>query len=402
MKVNIVDALMGNGKTSAAINFINNSNNEDRFLYITPYLTEVKRVIDNCPVKKFKQPESFGTKINGIKYLFNQGYNIVSTHSLFSLFDEEIIELAYTNNYTLIMDEVADVIETIEISKDDLTTILEKYARIKDKHLLEWYATDYHGEFEKFKRLCDLNCLAIYGESVVMWLFPISTFKAFNNIYILTYMFEAQTQKYYYDYYDVEYNYLYVKGNSVDTYEFTSEVVLYDKLDYGKLIHICDNDKLNRIGDLDTSLSKGWYKRNKENKNMKQLKNAVSNYFKNYTKTKTSENLWTTFKDYQTLISGKGYAKGFLSSNMRATNEYRNRIAVAYLVNKYFNPYIKNFFEQNGVEVDQDAFAISEMLQFIWRSAIRDGKEICLYIPSHRMRELLINWINNTKHSEGE
>ena len=32
----------------------------------------------------------------------------------------------------------------------------------------------------------------------------------------------------------------------------------------------------------------------------------------------------------------------------------------------------------------------------IWRSAIRDGKPINLYIPSKRMRELLINWINNT------
>lgn len=402
MKVNIVDALMGYGKTSAAINFINKSNDDERFLYITPYLTEVKRVIDYCPTKKFRQPESFGTKINGIKYLFNQGYNIVSTHSLFSLFDEEIIELAYTNNYTLIMDEVADVIETMDISKDDLTTILEKYARIKDKHLLEWYATDYKGEFEKYKRLCDLNCLAVYGDSVVMWLFPISTFRAFNNIYILTYMFEAQTQKYYYDYYNVEYNYLYVKGNSVDTYEFTSEIVNYSKIDYKKLIHICDNDKLNRIGDLETALSKGWYKRNKDNKNMKQLKNAVSNYFKNYTKTKTNENLWTTFKDYQSDISGKGYSKGFLSSNMRATNEYRNRIAVAYLVNKYFNPYIKNFFEHNGVTINQDAFAVSEMLQFIWRSAIRDGKEIWLYIPSFRMRSLLIDWINNTKQQEGE
>lgn len=395
MKVNVVDALMGNGKTSSAINFINKSDNDVKFLYITPYLTEVKRVIDSCPDKKFKQPESYGTKINGIKYLFNNGNNIVSTHSLFSLFDEEIIELAYTNNYTLIMDEVADVIETLDISKDDLSTILEKYATIKDKHLLEWHAKDYHGKFEDFKRLCDLNCLAIYGDSVVMWLFPISTFKAFNNIYILTYLFNAQTQKYYYDFYGVEYNYLYVKGNSLETYEFTKDVVVYDKLDFKKLIHICDNDKLNRIGDLETSLSKGWYKRNKDNKNMQQLKNNTMNFFKNYTKTKTNENLWTTFKDYKNLISGKGYAKGFLSSNMRATNAYKDRIAVAYLVNKFFNPYINNFFADNNVEVDEDAFAISEMLQFIWRSAIREGKEIWLYVPSSRMRMLLERWISN-------
>ena len=40
--------------------------------------------------------------------------------------------------------------------------------------------------------------------------------------------------------------------------------------------------------------------------------------------------------------------------------------------------------------------ALSEMLQWVWRSAIRDDKPINLYIPSRRMRELLIDWINTT------
>ena len=293
------------------------------------------------------------------------------------------------------MDEVADVIEPLEISKDDLATIREKYTRLVDGHLLEWYAKDYKGEFEKYKKLCDLKCLAVYEDIVILWLFPITTFRAFREIYILTYMFEAQTQKYYYDFYNVDYKYLNIVGDSVDTYNFTEEKVDYNIPDYSKLIHICDNDKLNQIGDLDTALSKGWYERNKNNKLIKQLKNSTSNFFKNYTKTKSDENLWTCFKDYKGLIAGKGYSKAFLSSNIRATNEYRNRIAVAYLINKYFNPYVKNFFIKNGVSVDDKSFAISEMLQFIWRSAIRDDKEIWLYIPSSRMRMLLEQWINN-------
>ena len=33
------------------------------------------------------------------------------------------------------------------------------------------------------------------------------------------------------------------------------------------------------------------------------------------------------------------------------------------------------------------------MLQFIWRSAIRNGEEIWVYIPSIRMRSLLKKWI---------
>jgi hypothetical protein len=40
------------------------------------------------------------------------------------------------------------------------------------------------------------------------------------------------------------------------------------------------------------------------------------------------------------------------------------------------------------------------MLQWIFRSAVRDEKEIWLYIPSKRMRDLLVEWmddLDNTK-----
>ena len=85
---------------------------------------------------------------------------------------------------------------------------------------------------------------------------------------------------------------------------------------------------------------------------------------------------------------------------MRASNEYRERTAVAYLVNKYFNPVIKNFFISKGIQVDEDGYALSEMLQFLWRSGIRDGKRITVYIPSKRMRNLLKKWIEEQKYKE--
>ena len=72
---------------------------------------------------------------------------------------------------------------------------------------------------------------------------------------------------------------------------------------------------------------------------------------------------------------------------------------VAYLVNRYLNPVVKNFFKSRNVEVDEDGYALSEMLQFIWRSAIREYREINVYIPSSRMRDLLLIWIKeNSKY----
>ena len=402
IEVNIVDELMGKGKTSAAIKFINESSNDVHFLYITPYLTEVNRIIESCPDKHFKQPDRIkGTKVSGIKELFDKKENIVSTHSLFRYFDEEVVDLAYTNNYVLIMDEVADVIEQYYISNDDLKNILDNYAHVDpETKILIWDYDEYKGEFDKIKKLCKLNSLMVYNNVAMLWLFPITTFKAFRKTYILTYMFSSQTQAYYYSYYNVKYNRLYVKYEN-GKYEFTDNPVKStSQYDFKKLINIIDNPKLNAVGDLDNSLSKMWYERNKNNSIMKTIKNNTYNYFKNIVKSPSPKNIWTTFKDYQKLVSGQGYSKGFVSSNMRATNEYMDRDCIAYLVNKFFNPYIKNFFKTNGVEVDEDGYAISEMLQFIWRSAIRRGQPINIYIPSKRMRYLLTTWIDNQKYVE--
>ena len=85
---------------------------------------------------------------------------------------------------------------------------------------------------------------------------------------------------------------------------------------------------------------------------------------------------------------------------MRATNDYQDRTSVAYLVNKFINPYIKQFFTTHGVKVYEDEYAISELVQFIWRSAIRQGKDINIYIPSRRMRQLLKKWINDQKYED--
>lgn len=48
----------------------------------------------------------------------------------------------------------------------------------------------------------------------------------------------------------------------------------------------------------------------------------------------------------------------------------------------------------------EDDYALSEMIQWVWRSAIRDGKEIWVYIPSRRMRELFQNWLNGFVQTE--
>lgn len=401
MEIKVVDEIMGRGKSWASINYINSSDEYTKFIVITPYLKEVDRYKNSCRKKKFKAPiAKSGSKLYGLRELIANGENIVSTHALFHRFDKDIIRMIREMNYVLILDEVTDVIQEYDITKQDWEILKKKFINVDEKTgLMEWRKTeeDYEGKFSEVKKLCELNSLALYGGSVIMWLFPIEVFDAFEEVYILTYMFNSQIQRYYYDFHNVPYTNCYVKGNSIENFSF-SDTPDHSKrnVNYRKLINICDNEKLNRIGDQDYSLSKKWYIEASENGMLRQLSNNIYNYYRHVCESKSSENLWTTFSDYRIPLKQKGYSHRdcFLEINARATNEKRNRKNLAYTVNRFLNPVIKNFFMSRGIDVQEDDYALSEMVQFVWRSAIRDNKPINVYIPSKRMRSLLRSWID--------
>lgn len=395
MIVNVVDASCGIGKTTSIINMINEDKSDNKYLYITPFLTEVSRIIKECPSHKFKEPQDGNgdNKLDDIKKLLNKGENIVSTHALFKKIDEEILDIAHVNNYILIMDEVADVVDTLDISKDDLNTIINQYTKVNEEGIVEWIADSYEGKFEEYKKMIQLNSVMAYSDcknniTALIWLFPIKVFQSFKKIYILTYMFDGQIQKYYYDLYKVKYKNWYVKD-----FHLTSEKQIYDMSAIKSRIKVCEINNLNKIGEDKYALSKGWFERNSSNIVIKKLKNNTYSFFRNNVNSKVKDNLWTTFKISKDNLKGKGYSGGFMPMNIRATNELKHKYAVAYLANRYLSPIVRNFFVSNNIKVDEDAFALSELIQFIFRTRIRDNEEIYVYIPSKRMRLLLKKWL---------
>lgn len=393
-KIHIVDAPCGAGKSLSAINMINESSNEQRFIYVTPFLTEVERIKKECSEKNFKEPEKYGTKKDGLKYLLKHGRNIVTTHSLFRLFDEEIMYYVLLNDYILIMDEVPDVIELLPVTQYDSNILVEEFIEEDEDGNIIWKVEDYTGKFEEYKNMCDIGSIHLHKQlsgnrkNILIWMLPTMLFDDFKEVYVLTYMYDAQLQKYYYDYNHIPYDYLYIKD-----FHFTNEVQEYDVSIYKNLINICENDKMNLIGERRGSLSFNWYSRNSKGL-VGELKRNCSNFFRNMLKSPVKLNMWTTFKEYKKEVSNSGYASGWLPINSRATNEYSDRENIAYLVNKYMNPSIKHFFIQHGVEVNEDKYALSELIQFIFRSRIRNLQPINLYIPSKRMRNILKKWLD--------
>jgi hypothetical protein len=396
-KIFIVDAIMGAGKTSMAINKMN-EDVDGNYIFITPYLDEVSRIIKSCPDKKFSQPENKGKgKLESLHHLIGNKKNIASTHALFAHYSDYTKELLVANQYTLILDEVFQVLDIVPLSKDDLHTILEHHAHIED-NILIWDDLNYSGRFTDIKVMALNKCIVVYGESMLLWNFPVEIFKSFKEVYILTYMFESQQQRYYYDYYDVEYKYLGVKNDN-GYYSMSSNTAMPEYVYTLKdRIHIVDEPKINAVGDDFYALSSTWFSRERGTRQkflLKNLKKNMLNFYNNKTKTPSDQNMWTTFKDSQKALSGKGYTKGFVSVNARATNQYRHKTSLVYCANIFINPLIKQFFRTKDIEVLEEEYALSELVQWVWRSAIRDGKEITIYIPSSRMRGLLISWLDD-------
>lgn len=406
--IKIVDDIMGSGKSTWAINHIN-QNPDKKFLCIVPLLSECERFKEKTDIDII-DPEKWGSKWKNFRWLVENDKNIVTTHSLIKMMDLDMLELLKSKNYVLMIDECLDVLDTYKISKDDLKIIFnEKLVSLDEDGFLVWNEErkPYKGVYGDIKRLCSFKSLMGFKKEnsdelarIIMWNFPVDFFKCFDESYIFTYLWEGSIQKSYFDIHGIKYE-KYMLDYDRQLIPHCKEIEYEKRKNIVDLINIYDG-KFNKIGmkiGKSNPLSKSWYedKRKKNRSIFSQLKNNTENYFRTVTKTKSIDNMYTVFKPYCKYVKGEGYTKGFVSCNARGTNEFKNKKSLAYLINFFMSPDIKQFVDHYHIEFDDNLFSLSALLQWIWRSQIRDGKSIDLYIPSERMRELLKIWINECK-----
>ena len=227
---------------------------------------------------------------------------------------------------------------------------------------------------------------------------------AFEEVIFMTYMFDGQYQRAYLDHYGFEYDRVGIERVGAE-YHISSVPAELPPRDYRNLINIVDSEKMNSVGDEYYALSKAWYDRQRyDSGGIVLLRKNMNNFFRNMSSGKSNARLWTTYKDHRDMLvqSDGRFKHNFLPMNLRATNVYGGCTDVAYLVNLFPNPNLTKFFsddEESDLCIDRDQYAIASMLQFLWRSALRNDNPIKLYIPSSRMRKLLTDWIDS--NSEG-
>lgn len=392
-EITVVDARMGRGKTTAAVRYMNEHRGRKRFLYVTPYLSEVDRICQECG---FQQPESEGaTKLASLKTHLSRGESMAATHALFYLLDETALTIIRRERYTLIIDESVNVVKKLNISHSDFLLVTQMFADEGPDGRLRWRDEKYSGRFGEFKKIADAGFLYRREASLLEIMQP-EILRAFDEVIMLTYLFGGQYQKGYLDYFGFPYRVVGVERDE-NGVRFSDGPDRPEPVDYGKLISIIDNHKMNAAGESKWALSKNWYaRRGYDDKDIRALRNGMRNFFQDVTDSTKDDRLWTCFKEHREKLIHKKtgrYRNDFLQVGARATNDFVGRTNIAYMVNRFVDLNIKNMFAKRGCGVDEDLFALSEMLQWIWRSAIRVGEPINLYIPSSRMRKLLTDWI---------
>ena len=399
----------------------------DRFIFVTPFISECHRVAGTVPSDEgnpssepkigadgkmiysnrptsryFCHPEKVGkrSKLQSTKELVKHDRDIVTTHASFRNWDEELINLINERNYHLIIDEAPSLLEVFNeeidegLTSEEITSFFSTglFKADETTGIINWVKKEGIPDIPRYKdikKLCDQKRLILYspvGKPCVLWRQKPEIFNAFQSIRILTFLFNGSIAKAYFDLYQIPYT---IKN-------ITKEEILSHRMhNYHDLVTIHESTIINRLQLGDSALSSRWYDSHlkKPHEALDSLKKATGSFFKNTAKTPSELNLWTVFGKARSKLAGDGYTKGFIACNERATNIYRHTRSMAYLINVYMHPILKNYLGSKGVVIHEDSYSMGEMIQWIFRSQIRDGKPIMIFIPSIRMKRLLNDFL---------
>lgn len=435
--VKVIEGYPGVGKTAWAIQSINSTQNK-KILYITPFLDEVKRIKSACVNIELVDPKDSyqqGGKGRHFIELLNEGKNIIATHELIKRADPGILFKSLNDKgYTLYIDEAQQVVNKFNPTdlslvypdsisersrfreRDAITLLNEEIIKREDDGKVNWLKPNFIlTPLTRFKTACEQGKVYFFGDYYFVWLFPEEFFSTdlFEEIFILTHRFDTLLQSYFFQYHEIPYETLYCCRNDEGLFVTNDKQKYKENVWKNKVrehLHILNNPKMNYIGQISTwrkkgtgrPLSKSWYEKKSNKTDIESLNRALANFFSNTEGCNASNRLWTCFKsDIDLLVSDYLSKKQWLPFNYRATNDYSDRIYLAYMINRFNDPTVINFFRQRDIKVNQDELALSDCIQWIWRSAIRNFEDVWIYIPSLRMRSLLIKYFGIEDFDEG-
>lgn len=407
-KITVFDSPMSYGKTNTIIKDIKENPN-NFYCVFTPLLSEVNRYIDNCPEVNFIQPlAEQGTKTEDLENILeNTEYSIVTSHAMFDKLTPKMLKaIRYRpteGKKVLIMDETLETVRNLsaEIDPTDIEHLLSTGCIVVDQTKRVTWVAPYVEKFKDIKNAADNEQLYLINDLFFVFEVPLSFIESFDKVIILTYMFEASIMYYYFKYYEIPFQYVEVDQQKVDglieefkgLIEVLPELPEYDTRSLSKTDFRDNPERISQVNESIKQVMKGQGNT---------LENTLFTFFTRFNDTTSDK--WLKNKAIGKLedcsFENGECRNSFLSHTVRATNEYSHKELMIYCIRKYPHVGISGFFSQKGTPMSTDRYALSEMIQWIFRGCVRDRKPMKVCILNPHMRKLFIDWLDGKAQIE--
>lgn len=432
--VTIVDRYMGSGKTTGIIAAFKPG---QKYLVVVPLLSEITRIIKGSGVPFF-QPLGAGdsdarsapdypqdarcqTKRESLRALVQGGRNVVCSHELFSALGS-IAQEGLLADYHVWIDEVLNVAEvktgitqTKRIASSDpdpdtgwrelyladaYITICPETGRISptdkwrglvDKLAGNLSQTMFHAA-DAGRLYCDQTGM---HRDIIMAELPPALLTGCRTLKVYTYMAEGSFMAAFMRRHGVTYR---TEFNAIENAAFRKQA--------RQLVTV---HPMARLKDMRFSYS-AQAKEAGKRKPGAEVPQAL------YRMLRTAGELRGVDKDKIMVTSAKAcwYDKGndilnrpgpfakesrlfdgvhWVANTTRGTNDYAHCSHLIYLWDQHASVHVARFLGVDD-ERHRDLYAVSELLQWVWRSQVRKGEPITLFLPSARMRRLWSRWLD--------
>lgn len=399
--ITILDEPCGTGKTTRMIASLNP---DKKYLIIVPYLSEVQRIIEHAYQMNLFQPDetlvSEQTKQSHLRELLKKGSSVVTTHSLY----EDaicIIREGLIQDYHIIIDEVLNAAEVIASkSQQSLKDFYfqTNYLTLDKDGLVRtsWNWVQHSDEVSdtldiRIFKAAGFGQLFLEGGRNFITGIPRELLCTGQSVTIMTFMFRGSLLRAYLDKLGIRYK---VKRDIKAESQFRKkarELIDLRTITALERINLCYNGQGKGLKNVAYQNTFNNSLRNLRHKNLRDVDH------KDVLVT-TRKDLWFKKGDKKLNVAGpcakssRLFGVNWIANTTRGTNNYSHCSTLLYLYDQNVNPTIARWLGVSGA-VFNEKYALTELIQWVWRSRARKGKSITLYLPSKRMRMILSNYL---------
>lgn len=422
MKVQVLSAIMGYGKSVNAIKTI--TSEPDNFYFVVlPYLEEVNRYKKCNEVlpedNKLIEPSNKETTKSSdlLNILKKRSGSVVTTHSMFENLKEDHINTMKKlpmkrGEKVLILDETIDLVKPVSSSRlpfsslqadveNEYIVVNETTGRVQWNYCKDFDSEGAYAHHEYLKNLCETGMLYFLDGKYLVMEVSMNFLECFDRVVVMTYRWSSSIMA----------NYLRVNNISWEMLPLNEDRVLEVYEYIADHLEIPDEYSIEDYG-----LSKNGMKddlptiKKELNKNIKQ---AMKDYDVSlndtlYTTFKTvgSDNMLNWFKtltigQYQTKDSaGEVVPVPFLSHTTLGTNDFKHCKLMVYGLSKHIMPGVQSYFAKRGASMPSADWELSSLLQWLFRGCIRDrdsDEKMIAVILCPRMRKMAKEWLAGIK-----